>query len=187
MATKSRYLSQLHEHRHNRSRECSVSGLPEEIVVEIFTRLIPPEEMFKETRHSDGLPIPQVYWRWQHLCDPVLYRRIDLGESPRTVARRSSRLVATLQQRNHLFHNVRSTQVQLWQRAELFELYTEPFSALDMRQRSVTTNYNITEIVTYCKSFQDLILDTTYNPEVRLIMRAIGSRKRLEVLRLLSS
>ena len=54
-----------------------------------------------------------------------------------------------------------------------------------MRQRSVTTVYTITEIVTYCRTHQDLILGTDYNPEFWPIVQAIGNHKRLEVLRLL--
>jgi len=148
--------------------KCVISTLPDELLAQILDHLAPTNPYRYHPDYADCLQIPIVCERWRRLYEPILYRRIDLGDSSQRESHCTASLLKIFEERSSIAGHVRDICVNIL-----------PPSRND-------TCRAVAHVVQCCKSLRELSLHMEMPPAVWPIIHAASKIPRLERLRLIN-
>ena len=146
--------------------KCFLDILPDELLAEILDYFAPATYCSHHPLYEHCLSILLVCKRWLRLYEPMLYRRLDLGNSTWEISRRTSQRFKVLQEHSDIQNHVRAIDIQLRNRP------------------SEATCRMIAAIIGRCKATRILSLQTEWDIIVWPIIHAVKDLPRLAVLRL---
>lgn len=147
-----------------------ISNLPDEILVAIFKSNAPNQSLGVFSRYTEFLPLLLVCKRWQSLCDPLLFRKLELGSGVwhSGLSERTSRILAKFLRNPYFCRHVRILAIRM-----------PTVNPLDLK--SCTP---IADLISQCALVHEIYLRLKWTSITSPIAQAISGLPDLRILKL---